>query len=95
MRVIVANEKHNHRIINATTDEDWEAASLKLLTERHGDAYYQGDPELESTVRRLIESGASEWRGSGINHRPLAWEILLNRSDYEYEHVELVEVEQP
>jgi hypothetical protein len=44
VRVIVAHEKHDDRILPATTEEEWAESSLALLAERLEDGHWYYDP---------------------------------------------------
>lgn len=57
-RVIVAKEKHEKRMLEATTDEAWAQSALALLTERFNDGYWYNDPssdKSEWTVKKHKE----------------------------------------
>lgn len=44
MRIIVAQEEHSTRYMDASTDETWAQSALALLTERWNDGYWYNDP---------------------------------------------------
>lgn len=77
MRIIVATEKHGARYHDAT--DDVEPAAKKIIEERLADGYWYGPADTEK-ARKAIASET-------------CWQFLVSRSRYEYEHVELSEVE--
>jgi hypothetical protein len=46
-------------------------------------------------IKRVVETQDLSWVGTGNYRRPLAWHLLDNRSNHEYEHVELVTTKSP
>lgn len=93
MRIIVVYDKHSTRYIDATSDDQWERASLTLLRDRlDAGYYYSDDPDFEAAARAAL--GADPPRWFRFNRYPEAWGLLLQRSSAEYENVELRDVEE-
>lgn len=100
MKIIVAQEKHATRYLDASTDEAWARSSLKLLKERLEYGYYNMHPGLGydiEEIQRVVEEEDTSIITIGKNlyarEIPLAWSILHSRRDAEYEYVAIVEVE--
>ena len=74
IRIMVLQEKHHRRYINATSDEQLHAAALMVVQERAPDWYTGND--LAQAIDALM-------RRDG----PLAVDILKRRTECEYEGV--------
>jgi hypothetical protein len=95
-RILVAHEKHGDRYFDASTDELLDAAAIFLLADRHNDGYWYPKPERGESkdwynqMKKVVDAHT--------NKKPcpkgLAWSLLCQHSDGEYESVSLEDVEE-
>lgn len=96
MRILIAYEKYGDRYFNAATNYELAKVSIKLLKERFKNGYYHKDDEDYNTIKNIVETNdlscfkATKYR----EEEPKAFYYLSARSGYEYENIELVELEE-
>jgi hypothetical protein len=81
--VLVAHEKHGCRIFDISTQELKDKSYLSLFKERDKEGYYSD----------LVEMASAYYTEARKGNAKSAQRIIRNRSDYEYERTEEVEVE--
>lgn len=87
MQVIKVKDKWSDYVIDAgDSAEDLYRAAMKLLTKRYDEGFWyenwdDGDPKNQWADRARIIIDADDTRA--------AWNFLKERSDFEYEYVEL------
>lgn len=96
MRILIVHEKHGNRYFNATSNYELAKVSIKLLKQRFEYKYYHKDDEDYNTIKNIVETNdltcfkATKYR----EEEPKAFYYLSARAGYEYENIELVEVEE-
>jgi hypothetical protein len=81
--VLVAFEKHGCRVFDISTPELKDKSYIALFKERDKEGYYSDLAEMDSSYYRDARKGDAK----------CTQRIIRNRSDYEYERTEEVEVE--
>ena len=82
-QVLLLYEKHCTRVFNAITEEQLYASALTILKERFDDGLYHEQDDLFKYIKNALKT----------NDAKEAWSILRDRSDFEYERVELMKLE--
>ena len=84
MQILVWKDSDAEMYYLADTDEQLEAAALRILDQRMRYQYIYDDGTEEGHYARA-QRYLEEWNGAE------AWKLLKERDDYEYEWVELNE----
>jgi hypothetical protein len=98
-RIVVVNEKNHTYYLNAATFADWRNSAFWLLKERATQGWYADSDEdfLKAVVAELKDGPTEMVVGQGKWERtiPTAWDLLDQRSDQEYEDVDLADLTSP
>ena len=84
MRMLLAYEKHGVRVFDISSPEKREKVVLMLFNERRKLGYYNDLVRMESLIYKEARKG-NAFRAEAV---------LLFRSNYEYERIELTETEE-
>lgn len=83
MSLIIFKEKHGDRYFNFTTEKELHLIARFIIRERHEDGWYEGTKKNILLAMALEGDGASALRFLHDH----------DRTDYEYESLEIVEPE--
>ncbi len=89
--VIVWYDKHGESFWPCGNDEEWVKSSWAILDIKltAGHYYLDDDPDLEEVKRVVREKDDSFVTYRSGRKEPLAWKLVEDRSDYEYERITL------
>jgi hypothetical protein len=85
MQILFIKAKHGDRFLLISSQEVLHTFALDLVREHRRDGHYAGEPFHTEAV----------WTAHTTNDGALAWKLLQTRTYYEYEYVDLQEVDEP
>lgn len=84
MRILVLDERDGYRYFRGSTPRQLHRSALKIVKERFARGTYDDEYEAREQAREIVETDDGAW----------AWRFLKSRTKVDYEHVNVVELEE-